>query len=362
LSMSQYHVEWSEEVENPQWDQFVAGHPGGDHVQTNLWARLKNTQGWKATRLIVYDGERIAAGAQMLYRRTTMGCFGYVVKGPLFADENLGLTELVMAELREAQREHRIHFLAVQPAITDTQMEARLIDWEYDASPIEVASTATLCLDLTPSTDDLLAAMRRETRYGIRRSAREGITVRMGTRGDLPIFLDLLGYTGERQGFSTYPLDYYQQMWDLFAPPGYLQLFIAEYEDEPVSAATVIAFGSTVIGKQRGWSGQHSKRRPNEGLDWAMIQWAKAQGYRSFDLGGVNREAARLLLADAPLPDEYKQGPLTYKLGFHGDIALYPRCYARLANPFLQSITRLATQHMASTPLVKRFVSQMRTN
>jgi hypothetical protein len=92
-----------------------------------------------------------------------------------------------------------------------------------------------------------------------------------------------------------------------------------------------------------------------------MIQWAKAAGYRYFDMGGFKRQVAQQLLAGEPLPAAYQQSPLSYKLGYGGEIVLFPECYAYIPNPALRTAFRLATGALADWPVVKRTLNQMRT-
>lgn len=361
MTVDRYDVQIVDQIDDPEWEAFVAQHPGGSPVQTGRWAHLKAVQGLSATRLVVREQGCVTAGAQILIRKTSLGRIGYVARGPLLGQHDPDLAALVMGQIHAIARAQRLLYVTIQPATTDAALAARLPEWGYWITPLEIQTSATLQIDLTRSSDDLLAAMRRETRYNINRSRREGITVREGRYDDLPAYVALLGQTGRRQRFSPYSLEYYQEMWRQFAPPGILRLFVAEVDGEPVAAATLMCFGDTVMGSQRGWSGAYPKKRPNEGLDWAMMTWAKAQGYRTFDLGGISREAAEQLLKGEPLPDDRRDGPLAYKLGFRGQPVLTPRTYAHVPMPLLTAPVRLATAAMARQGLLKRLIGQLRT-
>jgi len=128
-------------------------------------------------------------------------------------------------------------------------------------------ATATVLIDLTMDLDDILAQMRKKTRYCIRRGLRERITVREGTERDLHTFYRLGVATSRRHGFFPFPEAYFAEMRHVFASYGYIRLFLAEYEDEAVSAQVVLPFGDTVLAKHGGWSGHHGHRRPNEVLE-----------------------------------------------------------------------------------------------
>lgn len=71
------------------WDSFVVAVPGGHHVQTSLWARVKPRLGWRAARVTLRrQGRQPVAGCQLLIRSLPLiGNVGYVTKGPLCPEE-----------------------------------------------------------------------------------------------------------------------------------------------------------------------------------------------------------------------------------------------------------------------------------
>ena len=197
----------------------------------------------------------------------------------------------------------------------------------FRPSWLELAPTATILLDLTQDTDQILGQMKRQTRQKVRRSEREGMTTREGTEVDLPVFYQLYLATSQRQRFTPYPEEYFSRMWQVFSKQGLISLMIAEYQSAPVSALLLVAFGDTVIPKILGWSGQHAKCRPNDAVFWAAIQWAKTHGYRCFDMEGINREGAELTLSGQSLPEALRHTPDFFKLGYGGSVTLFPQSY-----------------------------------
>src|SRR5437867_1763664 len=129
---------------------------------------------------------------------------------------------------------------------------------------LEPQPAHAVLIDLSRSLDELLAGMKGKTRYNLRLGQRKGITVREGTESDLDTFHRLLVATSQRQGFSIQSRSYFAEMWRIFAPPGHLKLFMAEYEGEAISAALTIPFGDTVTYKRGAWSGRQSNVHANE--------------------------------------------------------------------------------------------------
>jgi lipid II:glycine glycyltransferase (peptidoglycan interpeptide bridge formation enzyme) len=141
-----------------------------------------------------------------------------------------------------------------------------------------------------------------------------------------------------RQFLPTLEKNYLCEIWQRFSLGGNIRLFIAEFEGRPVSAALTMAFGDTVTYWRNGWSGEQGTRYPNEALQWAAILWAKSQGYRYYDFGGIPRDLAKSGLAGESIrkPGKYAVG--FYKLGFGGQIELFPEALLYIYNRTLRRV------------------------
>jgi len=332
-----YHIQLSGKADDPEWDAFLARTPGGHHAQTSLWGRVKAMHGWKIIRLVIRQGERIIAGAQILMRPTPIiGSVGYIPKGPVIASNDPGLPKLVFNEMRKLVKVHRIHYLILQPPDNGPELTTQLRLWGFRSSSIKAFPTATVLIDLRQNLDTILANMKSKTRYNIRLAQRKGITVRKGIEDDIPTFYRILVATSQRQNFSVYPERYYSELGRVFGQLGHFKIFLAEYQDQAVSAMFTIAFGDTVLFKRGGWSGQYGNYRPNEIMHWTAIQWAKSQGYHYYNFEGIDPLAAKALLQREPIPASLKDSVTRFKIGFGGLVVCLPDVYDYVHNPLLR--------------------------
>ncbi|MDH4208378.1 MAG: peptidoglycan bridge formation glycyltransferase FemA/FemB family protein, partial [Anaerolineae bacterium] len=300
----------------------------GHHAQTSLWGQVKARSGWRATRLVATDRERVVAGGQFFTRPMLLGTrVGYVTRGPLCPSDDPALADLVIGELLHACRAHHVSFLVIQPPANGELAARQLAQRGFRPGWFELAPTATVLIDLLPDVEEILARMKRNTRQNIRRGEKRGIQVREGQESDLSAFHRLYAATNERYGTRPYSEQYFAEMWQILEPHGLLRLFLATYDTEPVSALLTIPFGDTVVASKLGWSGLHGDARPNDVLFWEAIKWAKAKGYRVFDFEGIHVEGAKALLEGRPLPEELHETPTRFKLSFGGKVVLYPGPY-----------------------------------
>lgn len=343
------------------WDSFLSGLNSNRHLQSSLWSAVKAINGWKTKRITVSAAGQIVGGAQLLIRNVRyVGPIGYVPKGPVLPSEDSGLADQLLERIRDIAISERLRVLFVQPPEYGVFVEG-LAKHSFVPCPVETAPTATILVDLSGGLDNILSRMTKGMRNGVRRSQKRGITVRQGTKNDLSTFHQLLTATCERHGVSAFDLEYFQGMWDILEPEGCFKLFVAELGSEAVSAQFCIPFGDTVVAKQIGWSGKHSRLHPNEALDWFTIRWAKENGYKYYDLEGIKRPAAKAIINGQPLPQEYAASPTSFKLRFGGEVALYPEAYCFVANPVLRSIYNRVGFQVAQWSIFQKAISRFRT-
>lgn len=327
-------IEGRNETLDQRWDDFVASHPQGELVQSTLWADLKTRVGWNSLRVEITDDDQLVGGGQMLTRRIpVLGRFAYVPKGPLVSTSELG--PVILEEFLSLARVERIHHLTMQPPAPCPFMEQALTGHSFSTCGVPVAPDATLLIDLSPSEDELLAAMKRMTRNNIRVGLREGVTCRVGGRADIGRFHEMLVATGERRRFRPHHREYLEAMWDVFHPRGAFALLLAEHQGTLVSGVLGLGFGDTFYAKLAAWTGDLKELRPNQAAQWCAMRWARNAGYLYYDFEGIDRQTA-LELSSGESHSEQMDSLTSFKLGFGGTpvVSPTPRSWVdnRLAN------------------------------
>lgn len=328
---------------SPEWDEFVALAPGGHHAQTSLWAGVKSVLGWEAERVVLRDGGAIVGGVQLLTRAVAPGCrVGFAPRGPLLPDDE-GALDLLLGAVDDLGRTRRIRYLKLQPPAGRHDLVPALRERGWAMSTMEAAPTATVQVDLEPDEDELLRRMRKRTREKIRQAPRRGLVIREAGEEDFPTYCAIVEATSRRQGFGAYPRRYYEAMWREFADAVVL---LAELDGRVLSATLLLGYGDRVTYKMGGWSGDRSPVQPNEAIHWAGIQWAKAAGYRYYDFDGIHKSIALALQSHGELPESARSGVAHFKLGFGGEIELFPGAMDRSPTVFLRPAVRLAAPRM----------------
>src|SRR4051812_15857073 len=343
---------------SPQWDAFASIAPGGHHVQTTMWAAVKAISGWRATRLLVREEGEIVAGCQLLWRSVgRVVRVAYIPRGPLAPADRPDVLAKLLEALDVEAHDRGLAYVKLQPPVDRHDMPAVLQQRGFHRSSLEVGPSASVRVDLTPEPDQLLAAMASRIRRNVRQSERKGLTVRDGGPDDLPAFIEILVRTAERQGFETYPPEYWHRLWEAFAPGGWASLLVTELDGRVLSGLLLVGYGDTVIYKMGGWTGERTKARPNESMHWVGIQWAREAGYRYYDLEGILPEIAEALIAGRE-PAEEITGVTAFKLSLGGDPVLYPNTYDKLYQPLRARAAQWAAGRGSSSRLVRMVVGR----
>lgn len=361
-----YQVRISDASVDPAWDAFLMA-TGGEYQQSTMWSRIKSGLSYQTRRILIEHGGAIIGGAQLLDRTLpVVGALGYVPLGPVLATNSATLARILVQRIRQLAKEERLRFVAVQVP-GGSPAAGVLRDEGFTLSSPKLAPIATVVIDLSSDDqsndlDGVFSQMGATTRKHIRRSERGGVTVREGTNADLATFQRLSSATAQRRGFKEASEDYLSRVWNEFAPHGNIRIFIAELAGEALSALIVIAFGASVTCWRMGWAGKQPGVYPNEAMHWAAMQWAKSRGYRRFDLGGIDLDFAKLIVAGETSHAHQAYRVDYFKLGFGGKVTIFPEPVGYAPNPVLRRawplLSTSMTRFRSGRFLLSRFIGR----
>ena len=143
---------------------------------------------------------------------------------------------------------------------------------------------------------------RRYIRYA---EGRYNIKVRELKVSEYDKLQDLLEASGRAHGFAPRSQKFFEQMLKYFGKD--VMAIVAETADKvPVAAAFFILYGDEVIYLSGGFDREYKKMGAPHLVQWTMIKYAYANGYRQYNFWGTN-----------PDPED---GVFQFKEGFHGEV------------------------------------------
>lgn len=236
----------------------------------------------------------------------------------------------------------------LQPSDTEQKLQ---LAGSHSASNLGLYYRQTTRIDVTQSDEQLKEQLKKKHRYNLKLSQEAGVQVRinfaqqagsgenldaandwMRAEKDLETCITLIMDTAKRQKYFAREPSYYRQIWNTFKQNGASEqaavgVAITEYAKQPLVTWMLYAYGDTVYYPYGGSSDAHRDVMPAYSLVWEVIQWARAHGYKYFDLWGTDEEN----------PDS---GFTRFKLGWGGEVVTYAHSFDVIISPFWYMVFR----------------------
>jgi CelD/BcsL family acetyltransferase involved in cellulose biosynthesis len=149
-------------------------------------------------------------------------------------------------------------------------------------------------LDLRPDFDALWHAIHDSTQRAIRKSQREGVTVRVAqSEQELRFFFEMhLKVRKYKYGLLAQPYSFFQNIWRHFVDEQHGFLLLAISEDKIVAGDFFLDWKDTLYYKFNASVPGDLSHRPNDLLIWEGIQQGKNRGltYLDFGLSDIDQE------------------------------------------------------------------------
>ncbi len=303
------------------WDAFVTAHPRAHLLQLSAWGELKAAFGWRPVRVALADADgKLVAGVQLLLRRLPLrlGWLAYAPYGPLVDWSDAGQVRDLLAGMDRVARQNHAVFLKIEPGYGLDEVDFAALGFRRSAQTVQPPRTVTL--DLSGDDEAILARMNQGTRRNIRKSLKNDIEIRQGTRVDVQHFNALLAETGDRGEFGVHMPAYYERAYDLFVPQGHAALILGRYGDQDLAGVMVFALRDWAWYFYGASSDRERQRMASYGVQWAGIQWAKAQGATVYDMYGVPDADLASLEAQFETRSDGLWGVYRFKRGWGGTV------------------------------------------
>lgn len=313
------------------WDA-IAGERGGSFLQSYDWGEFKKSCGHKIWRLAVT--ETILRGSDLTSRFKILAIAGvieenvpylgkylYIPHGPIFAttDKEKAM-DLLQTKLKEIAQKEKAVFVRFEPKINLDFADCLS---HYKSS---IQALYTLKVDLSQSSDDLLANFKKDTRYSIRQAEKKGVEIEKGEERDIAKFYELLKLTSERANFEIYNLEYYQKLFTTLNKNNLIELYLAKLNNKTVGGAMAIFFGAEATYSHSAADPELRNLAVSYPILWTIIKDAKLRGLEKVDLWGVAPENEI---------NHAWAGFTHFKRGFapRESIHAYPGSYFMIMNP-----------------------------
>lgn len=336
---------------DPGWDRLVQCCPGTDVTQLSAWARVRSQVGFTPLYLFAERGGQLVGGAQILVRTLpVVGRVGYLSYGPLVATDapDPVAVHAALVDALDHVGRRMSGGLFVQPSEGAFAVSADLFVRGFHRSTAGIAPAGSVRIDLHESLDAIRARFGRRLRSWTNRWPDRGVVVRRGDERDVPLLCALMEHTAAAQRHTPPPSGYVETLYRELAPE-HAAIFVGELDGVPLAADLVTRCGELVRGRLSGFdrSGAAAKVSLPAAVRWQILQWAKEEGCRWLDFGGLTERTLDILLTGGERPDEGWPLADQPKLTYGGTAFRYPPAVELISSPLLRVGFGLA-QHSPS--------------
>ncbi len=284
-------------------DSQDASHP----FQFPPWSRVENQSGYSETYCaLLHDcsGIRWFALCGVMYpasrflrpiRALTIS------RGPV-CDE-LELMNYGLSELAEKSRRLRFAYIEITPEWLGGRAESLSAGLSRIGWRVSQERRSSLRLNLRREPHELLASFRKATRYEIKRSERQGVTVSPASNEtEIDGFLGIYYEMARRKFFSPDQREHMRNvLYRALKEPDRGALLVAYHEGKLLGGAFICRAGRRCW---YVWGAAANDDPVNVGhlVQWRSILWAKQHGCEEYDFGGYRQGVS--------------SGPAFFKRGF----------------------------------------------
>lgn len=311
------------------WHKVLAAHPEANFLQSPAWFKYNQTLGHQ---VLLHD---FGSGhiALSIVKNARRGRYLEIPAGPLIDWQDQRVVSAAFAELKATAHKHHCVFIRFRPALRATPANFEIMkSLSARPAPFHLHAERTVVLDLTASTDDLLAAFRRQTRYEVRRATKLALKVSSAHNAELlHHFHEVQAATARRQHFIPPSAKELESL--SLAFKGDLKIYRAtDTNDQTVALGLVLTAPPEAVYFEAASTDLNRQLPGAYALQWQIIKDLKKQGITRYNLWGI---------APKNQPGHRYAGVTTFKTGFGGEIVDFVPAHDLVLRPlsYLKTLT-----------------------
>ena len=303
-----------QKIESKQiWEDFLMQCKQKTFLHSWAWAEFQDKLNQKIWRLGIFNDNELIGIALIIKIVAKRGAFLLCPHGPMIkSQKQLVLKELV-DYLKNLAKKEKVSFIRISP-IWERSPENENIFQKlgFRNAPIHIHPEASWVLDLDSPEHELLANMRKITRYLIKRGLKNKDIEIFQSRNaqDIEKFSELHKQIAKRLNFTPFSLNYLKNEFSCFNNNNQIILFIGKYKGEIAAMSFVIYWSRIGFYHHAVLSPKYRKIPVAYLLQWEAIKQAKKRNCVLYDFWGF--------VDPQKEPRHPWAGPTLFKMGFGG--------------------------------------------
>ncbi|MCX8074920.1 MAG: peptidoglycan bridge formation glycyltransferase FemA/FemB family protein [Clostridia bacterium] len=283
------------EIQVKRYNEFVRNYPGASIMQDLNWGIVKS--GWKQEAVYIEEKGKIIAAMTILLEKVPFikSYLMYATRGPVCDLANIELVNKLVKEADIIAKKYNAFLFKFDPeVVVSEEIESiyknngyKVLGKNVDKDDlIQPLHNAVLNIK-DKSEDELLKGFGEKTRYNIKVAQKKEIKVSYSHNEEyLKIFYEIYKITTVRDKIGCRAYSYFENLLNAFDEKT-LRIYIAEHENDKLSAAIALNYGGKLFYVYGASSNEKRNLMPNYLMQWEMIKWGIETKCTNYDFGGV---------------------------------------------------------------------------
>jgi len=293
------------------WEKFLLGQNPQTFLQTWDWGEVNELEGSKIFRLGFYKDKKLVGIALLIEERAKRGPHILIPAGPILDWKDKKLVSCFTRSIREIAIKEGCWFVRVRPELLSNTENLDLFrKLGFISAPMHLHAENTWILDISKPESELLSAMRKTTRYLVKKGEKSELKVEISGDSTLASTLfDLQKETAKRHKFVGFSEKLFKDEIEIFSKDNMAQVFLCKDGDEVLAIAIIIFYGDTAYYHFSASVSGHNDLPFSYLLQWEVIKEAKKRGVKYYNFWGIS---------PANSPKHRFAGVTLFKTGFGG--------------------------------------------
>lgn len=280
------------------WTGFFNDCGSPSFLQSWEWGEFESRCGYEIIRLGIYDNGKLLAVSLVLKIRAKRGSFLFIPHGPLVEVKSQNskvktILKELLKYLTAIGKKGNYSFIRIAPTLLDNPENLKIFSsLGFTKAPIYMHAERLWVLDLNKSEEELLAGMRKTTRYLIKKAAREGVIIEK--RDDDKVtddFWKLYETTADRESFVPFSKQFIKYEYETFKKTGNALFFFGKIHPSKINRTGLLASALIIFTESTAFYHQgasiHTKIPVTYLEQWEAIREAKKRGCRYYNFWGI---------------------------------------------------------------------------
>ena len=318
----------SYDINNERINGFLTSLTKSNIFQTpEMFWVYKNTRNYEPVFLSVNNDDKEILGILLaVIQKEHSGLLGsfsarsIIWGGPLVKDDNPEILDFLLKEYNKRIKKKAI-YTQFRNLWNWSESEKQIFEmngFHYDAH-------LDILIDLKKPEDELWSNLKSQARNKIRKATKEGLTFnKLSNKEEVKEVYDILEKVYRKAKLPIPDLSLFSNAYDVLKEHSMIDFFVANFQGKIIGARIVFFYKNKIYDWFAGSDSKYYKYNPNDYLPWKILQWAKENGYNTFDFGGAGK------------PNE-PYGVRDYKMKFGGELVEFGR-FEKVHKPILMKL------------------------